>query len=118
MSSWLTVDSYDNKIPAGLQFCKGQFPEKDNEHRSHTTYKLGKGKNFFYKESVIYPCVQMELGKKGLILHNHDYLDVIYHVEQTGYAHFSHILLRATIFFHMCCCCCCFCFLDTNLLVT
>ena len=80
-------DTYKNKIPAGLTFLKGQFLEKDNIHKHHTTYKLSQGLTYFYKESVLFPYVQMVVKNNKFVLHNQDWLDIQYHVEQTGFAH-------------------------------
>ena len=41
---------------------------------------------YFYKEKMVYPHVEIEVSKKGLLLKNTDYPDIC-HMEYTGYAH-------------------------------
>ena len=46
-------------------------------------FNLSKKIHFFYKESVVYPFVEIEEGKKGLMLSNTAYLDIIYYMENS-----------------------------------
>ena len=78
---------YKNCIPKCMPFIKGQFLERDNVFKHHTTYTLAKDITFLIKENVLYPYVLMEPGKKGYTLQNKDYLDILYHVKQTGFSH-------------------------------
>jgi hypothetical protein len=81
------IDSYKHKVPAGTSFMKGHFLERDNEHKHHTTFKITGKLTFFYKESVLFPYVQMVLKNNKYVLHNSDWLEIQYHVEQNGFAH-------------------------------
>ena len=81
------TDRYKNCIPKCMPFIKGQFLQRDNVFKNHTTYTLAKDITFLIKENVLYPYVLMAPGKKGYTLQNKDYLDILYHVEQTGFSH-------------------------------
>ena len=92
-------DGYGHIIPAGNIFMQGHFLEIVFTLKDSTLFKLSTDKKtFFYKESVVYPFVEMEEGKKGLVLNNSEYLDIIYFMESSGYAHFV-IMLLANVFF-------------------
>ena len=42
---------------------------------------------YFYKESVIFPFVNIIEGKKGLVLNDEDLTDILIYVEQNGFVH-------------------------------
>ena len=44
-------------------------------------------KTHFYKESVIFPFVNIIVNKKGLIFTDADYTDILVYVEQNGLIH-------------------------------
>ena len=81
------VDDYGNKIPAGINFLKGNFLERDNTTKTSTIFRLSKKSTFFYKETVVFPYVEIEEHKRGLVLQNKVFMDIICHVEQNGYSH-------------------------------
>ena len=81
-------DSYDHIIPPGSNFMKGHFLERLYETKSSTIYKLkAKKVTYFYKETVIFPYVNVKESKKGLEVDNKEFTDIICHAEQIGYAH-------------------------------
>lgn len=52
------------------------------------TYKLGEGETtYFYKESALFPSVNFAEGKKGYVLSNEGYTDILIYVEQNEFIH-------------------------------
>ena len=82
-----STDDYGHKIPAGMKFLKGHFAEWVGTFKDSTIFRLPKKVTYFYEETVAYPYVEMEAGKKGLLLKNTDYIDIICHIEHTNHAH-------------------------------
>ena len=82
-----TEDSYGNKIPRGFSFLKGQFLEHTFTTKTATIYKLSEELTYFYKETVLYPYVDIKCEKKGLTLTNTELTEIICYVEGNGYAH-------------------------------
>lgn len=81
-------DSYHNVIPKGTLFFSGHFLERLNVEKRSTTYKLVDNKiTYFYKESVIFPFVNIVESKKGLVLSDEDYTDILIYIEQQGLVH-------------------------------
>ena len=80
-------DSYDNYIAEGVHYLKGRFLEVIDENESRKLYKLSDLKTFFYKESVVYPYVNIEETRKGLVLKNKDLVDIIQYVEANNFSH-------------------------------
>ena len=80
-------DDCGNVIPHGAFFLKGRFLEIVVEKSSHRVYKLSKKLTYFYKESVIYPFVNMVETEKGYILKNVDFMDIIQFAEANNYRH-------------------------------
>ena len=42
---------------------------------------------YFYKETIIYPFVAIELTKKGLRLENEHNINILTHTQETEYSH-------------------------------
>ena len=80
-------DDYNHVIPAGMLYMAGNFLERMSSSKSGTLFKLSKKVTFFYNETVVFPYVEMEEGKRSLILQNKQYMDTILHLEETGFAH-------------------------------
>ena len=55
----------------------GHFLEK-----KYMIFKLNKEVTYFYKDSVVFPSVNITKGKKGLMLKNGDYTNIIVNIEQ------------------------------------
>ena len=79
-------DDYGHRIPPGINFIKGHFYEWLNTAKDGTLYNLS-SKSTFYKETVVFPYVELTPRKKGFLLTNGDYFDMLYHMEQTGFVH-------------------------------
>ena len=81
-------DSYHYIIPKGTIFFTGHFLERITIGKRYTSYKLEKDKfTHFYKESVVFPFVNITEGKKCLILKDEDYTDILVYIEQQGLVH-------------------------------
>ena len=84
-----SVDSFGFQIQPKQLHLAGHFLEK-NEQRT-TMKKMGfdlsKKISFFFKESILYPYVNINEEKRGLSLEMTDYTDILYYVEKNGYAH-------------------------------
>ena len=74
---------------------EGHFLEKDERFTTSKklAFKLSKKVTYFYKESIVYPYVNIDKGKR-LTLDMTDYTDISYHIENNGYVLVAfHILL-------------------------
>ena len=47
-------------------------------------FKLNKEVTYLYKDSVVFPSVNITKGKKGLMLKNGDYTNILVYIEQQG----------------------------------
>ena len=83
----VNIDDYGNKIPPGITFSKGSFYECSCSTKEGTVFKLSKKNTFFYKESVVFPYVELQPSKKGYVLSNGVYADIICHIQETVCAH-------------------------------
>ena len=84
-----SVDSYGFKIAPKVMHLEGNFLEKNERLTTSKKigYDLSKKVTFFFKESILYPYVNITEGKRGLFLNMTDYTDILYHIENNGYAH-------------------------------
>ena len=86
-SAELVTDDYKHVIPLGRSYLKGHFLERLSYSKSATLFKVSKKLTYFYKVTVLYPYVEMEENKRGYVLKNDHYTDIICHLEQTDFAH-------------------------------
>ena len=80
-------DYYGNKIPQGFNFLKGHFLEHSFTTKTATIYNLSKNLTYLYKATVLYPYVDIQEGKRGLILENTELTEIICYLDENGYAH-------------------------------
>ena len=85
----VSVDSFGFKVAANVMHLSGNFLEKDEKKSTKTenVYNLSKKDTFFFKESIVYPYVNIRECKKGLSLALKDYTDILYHIEANAFAH-------------------------------
>lgn len=85
----ISVDSFGFKIAPSIMHLSGYFLEKDEKKttRKENVYKLSKKETYFFKESIVYPYVNILEEKKGLTLNIEDYTDILYHIEANAFAH-------------------------------
>jgi hypothetical protein len=77
------MDDYNNVIPKGTVFFTGHFLEHVMIGTRCMIYKLIKDKTtHFYKESVVFPFVNIKDERKGLVLNDEDYTDILMYVEK------------------------------------
>ena len=81
-------DSYGQVVINGLRFLKGNFLAKVHDGKDHIVYKKSDLVTYFYKETILRPFVPFVESRNGLKLMNHDYVDIIYHLEKNGYTPF------------------------------
>ena len=81
-----STDDYGHVIPAGVNFLCGHFLEREYKSTHATLYKISKKKTFFYKESVLYPFVQVEPTKKGVQVTNIELANINYYLEENGFS--------------------------------
>ena len=73
------TDKWGRCVKGGQAYLTGLFLERDSG--SDTKYRLVKKDVFFYKESVIYPFIQMEATKKGFTLAREEQLQITRFIE-------------------------------------
>ena len=80
------TDGFHHTIPPGRTYHVGRFLERAQEGKDCTTFKVRKDekRTYFYRVSVLCPFVEK---KKGFVLSNSCYVDVLYHVESNGFQH-------------------------------
>ena len=78
------TDDYSNIVPAGHQYIEGKFLEKCETAKKGDYYKLQNKETYLYKESVVYPFVQLKESKKGLFLSNEERVVVLNYVENVS----------------------------------
>ena len=82
------VDGYCNEIPKGVTYFVGNFLVRDHRGKRCTYFNLETDKKtYFYKESVLYPFVNILEEKNKLLLKDEDYTDILMYVEQSGFTH-------------------------------
>ena len=52
------VDGYQNHMAAGITHHVGNFLERDPRSKLKVTY-FNRSSNFFFKDSILYPCVNI-----------------------------------------------------------
>ena len=85
------TDSFKHDIKAGQEYISGYYLEKQSETLKGITYTINeKNSVFFFKESIVYPFVNVEekpaKKKKTLYISNNDYCDIIRFVEEAKMA--------------------------------
>ena len=87
ISNGKDTDDYGHSIIAGARYITGNFPERTSYLTAQQVFRLSKKVTFFYKESVVYPFVNIIENKKGFVLKNKDSTDIIHFIEQNGFSH-------------------------------
>ena len=82
-----SADDYKINIPMGQEHMKGHFLEQKHITKTSTIFSLSTKVTHFYKETVVFTFVNVKESKKGFEIDNQDWLDIVFYVEQTGYAH-------------------------------
>jgi len=68
-------DSWGKKVMKGQLHLRGQFYEK--QAGSDTKYRIQKKDAIFFRESVVYPCVQLEHRKQDCILTPEEFIQIV-----------------------------------------
>jgi len=69
-------DDYAMVILQGVKHFEGHFLEKVEDTKRGITYKVTSHKTtYFYKESIVYPCVNFTESKN--VLKNENYIEII-----------------------------------------
>lgn len=64
------TNDYGHIIPPGVNFFCGHFLERESCSTHAILFKISKKKTYFYKESVLYPFVEVETTKRGIQITN------------------------------------------------
>ena len=82
------TDAYGHTVPTGQLYNQCYYLEKHNELRKGVVYKVNKKNGYIYKESIVYPVVNMEVNHNGVAdsyyFKNSEYVEILYYVEHTG----------------------------------
>lgn len=76
------VDGYGNKIPPRQHYLSGRFLERSSI--SETLHIASKKTTFFYKETIVYPCVQVTCTKKGYEITKEELCEILAFVQDNG----------------------------------
>ena len=64
---------------------KGCFFKKVIDSANGQIFKISRKVTFFYKEGTLHPYVNFTESRKGLILKNTEYTDIIHYVENNNF---------------------------------
>ena len=81
------VDNYGHVIPAGMTYIKGNSLERMGSNKHSSTFKISKKCTFFYKESVVYPYVELLENREGFVFGNRIMTEIFCHVEENKFQH-------------------------------
>ena len=70
-------DDYNHKIAAWVNSLKAHFFKKENELCSTKVLDHSSNTMYFYSKSILHPYVNLLQSKKGFILKNTDFIDII-----------------------------------------
>ena len=70
-------DVYNHKIAAWVNSLKAHFFKKENELCSTKVLDHSSNTIYFYSKSILHPYVNLLQSKKGFILKNTDFIDII-----------------------------------------
>ena len=77
-------DDYGHIVTPGQKYMLGHFLEQVSDQITSKTYKLIDKETIFYRESVVYPFVNVTEKKGKYIISSRDYIDIINFVEHNG----------------------------------
>ena len=81
------TDDY-NVILQGVAYFTGKFLEWTKRGKRCSFYRLVTEKStYFYKESVVFPFVNIINEKNKLVLKDDDYTDILMYIEKSGFTH-------------------------------
>ena len=80
-----TKDQYGNQVPAGQPFLTGRYLERG---RHPNIYCRSKRTLYFYKESIVYPFVQAQETKKGFLVSDIEFCEILKYVESNNLSSF------------------------------
>ena len=83
------IDDSGRVVPKGLQHLSGHFFEKNDKYSNMKKYVYNKSKKitYFFRESIMYPYVNMVEEKHGYSLSAQDYTEILLAIEQNGYSY-------------------------------
>ena len=87
VSNGQDMDDYGHNIPYGIKYLKGHFLERKHHSATYQLFTLSKMATYFYHESIVYPYVNISAEKKGFVLKNSDYADILHFIEHTQFSH-------------------------------
>ena len=79
-------DDYGHIVTPGQKYMQGHFLEQVSDQITSKAYKLTDKETIFYRESVVYPFVNVTEEKVKYIISSRDYIDIINFVEHNGWA--------------------------------
>ena len=80
----IAIDDYGFAVQPGQHYVEGHFIELTKTSSKGRFYTPASKVAFFFKESVVYPFVQLSNVRGKLFMNNNDYAEILYFVEQTG----------------------------------
>ena len=80
-------DDYGNVFAEGTNHLAGHFLEKNSETETKQIFQLTSKTAYFHKEIILYPYVQFTESKKGLILENLHYMEILQYIEQNNFSY-------------------------------
>ena len=81
------TDGWGVTIPPGQSYIEGTFVLRSHTCDGGRVYKPDKRKTFFYPDVVVYPFVQFKVTKRGLLLSNEEYTEIVDFVKQNKCNH-------------------------------
>ena len=76
------IHDYDHTASAGKKYMLSDFLEQVHDQIIRTKYKLiHKKKTIFYRESIVYPFMNMSKINRHYIISSRDFVDIFNYVE-------------------------------------
>ena len=83
------IDDFGQHIGPKMMHLAGHFLEKEEKlsTKRKVGYCLSNKITYFYKESVLYPYINIVEEKRGLSLDIKEYTEILLYIEQNGFSH-------------------------------
>ena len=94
-------DGYGNIFDEGTTYLAGHFLEKISETEMKQTFQLISKTAYFHKESILHPYVQFTESKKGLVLENLHYMEILQYIEQNNFLQLQLFTINCYCWYYM-----------------
>ena len=80
------IDDYGHTAKAGMKFVVRHFLELQYTTKKYHVYNVSKKNTFMYKESVLYPFVNVSVTKIGIVIANEEFTEIFSYIQINGFS--------------------------------